>query len=89
MASAWSRSRRTTTHEERCPREDACFADGATLLDEARTAGTISTAMFAVGGAFLAAGIIVLATARLGRRDKGRRASALVAPTGFGLRVAW
>ncbi|MCH9686475.1 MAG: hypothetical protein K0V04_33890 [Deltaproteobacteria bacterium] len=60
-----------------CPAADACFPRGAELLTEARRSGTASTVLLAVGGALLATGIVLLATAPLAaKRRRARRRGA-------------
>ncbi|MEM6991558.1 MAG: hypothetical protein AAF721_13720 [Myxococcota bacterium] len=66
-------TRRRDDAETRCPQPDACFADGASRLRQAESAGTASTVLFAVGGALLTAGIVLIATGHLGGGARMRR----------------
>ena len=58
--------------EARCPTPETCFADGAQLVEDARRAGNVSTALFVVGGVLVATGVIVLVTGTVAKKRLGR-----------------
>ena len=63
---------KTAEAEDYCPSRDACFDEGADLMDEAATTATVSTALFAVGGAALVAGVITYFIAPASGPDEAR-----------------
>jgi hypothetical protein len=55
-------SKNNSSNEDGRCQGNACTQDGVTLRNQARTAGTVSTVAFAIGGAALATGFILLLT---------------------------
>jgi tetratricopeptide (TPR) repeat protein len=75
--------------EPHCPQPNSCYDPGADLLEEAQTAGDISTVALAVGGALLVGGVVVWLTAP---SDSSQEAATLtlapqLGPTQAGLSV--
>ena len=72
---------------------DACLPSGGSLRHDARSAGTISTVAFAVSGAALATGVVLLLTDKKDEAPSGAQltAGAFALPSGaeFSLRGAW
>ncbi len=56
-----------------CPRKAACPAEDQTVIDQGRALGTASTATFAVGGASLVTGVVLLVV--------GKRSATTAPPT--------
>lgn len=73
---------------EHCPVDpNRCTAEGVDLRDEALTMGTVSTVGFAVGGAALVAGVILLLTAPSDGLDEGASEEAIDEDTAVRVRV--
>ncbi len=68
-----------------CPSDDACYTPGAELVADATTLAHVSTIGFAVGGAALAAGLVVL----LLSPGEDSELSAALTPSGAALRVRY
>jgi hypothetical protein len=67
-----------------CPVGNRCDDTGFMLRTDGRVDGNVSTALFIVGGAALAAGVIVIATA-----PRAPRVEVALGPRGIALRGAW
>jgi tetratricopeptide (TPR) repeat protein len=77
--------------DARCPREDACFADGAERMGEARTTADAATVAFVIGASLAAGGTVLWLTAPSRRElDAGSaRLHIALAPSAAGLGAAW
>lgn len=78
-------------HDDQAPfcRNDVCVAEGKALNDEARTAGTISTAAIVVGSAALVTGVVLWALApAVGDQDSALVIVPNASPSSAGLAVA-
>lgn len=70
-----------------CPDLERCSADGIEANNQGKTAGNVSTAGFAAGGALAGTGLVLLAVSlsRSGGQEQARWVLPLVAPFGAGV----
>lgn len=66
-----------------------CTAPSASLRNDARSAGTISTVAFALGGAALAGGVTLLLTAPSSKHDYRASARVVLGPGSVAIGSAW
>ncbi len=69
-------------------RGDSCVGNGVRLRNEARSAGTVSTVTFAISGAALATGLVIMLTEPKKEASGGTRLSAAAAPNAAQLTFA-
>ncbi|HHH31072.1 MAG TPA: PEGA domain-containing protein [Polyangiaceae bacterium] len=72
--------------EPRCPSSTQCFADGAELIDQARTAGNVATGLFIAGGVLAVGGLVLWFTAP---DPESARVGVTLSPGSAGLVGRW